>query len=73
LPNKLPDLLLGCRRSGIGLVEGLTHSKTEKEMAGRAGTGNVEAPAPNDIEGKKKKENHNVEGMDQTVSGCRPG
>jgi hypothetical protein len=32
----------------LGLVEGSTPSKAEKEMAGRAGAGNVEAPAPND-------------------------
>jgi hypothetical protein len=36
----------------------------EKEMAGRAGVGNVEASAPNDTERKEKKENNNVEGID---------
>jgi hypothetical protein len=38
-----------------------------------AGAGNVEAPAPNDIESKKKKENNNVEEINRTVSGCRSG
>jgi hypothetical protein len=33
---------------GLDLVEGSTPSKTEKETAGRAGAGKVEAPAPND-------------------------
>jgi hypothetical protein len=45
----------------------------EKETAGRVGASNVEAPAPNDTERKKKKENNNVEGIDRTVSGCRSG
>jgi hypothetical protein len=45
----------------------------EKVTAGRAGAGNVEAPAPNDTERKKKKENNNVEVTDRTVSGCRSG
>jgi hypothetical protein len=44
-----------------------------KETAGRAGAGNVETPAPNDTERKKMKENNNVEGIDQTVSGCFSG
>jgi hypothetical protein len=39
----------------LDFVEGLTPTKTEKEMAGRVGAGNVEAPAPNDTERKKKK------------------
>jgi hypothetical protein len=42
----------------------------EKEMAGRAEAGNVEATAPNGTERKKKKENNNVEGIDRTVSGA---
>jgi hypothetical protein len=32
----------------LDLVEGSIPSKTAKERAGRAGAGNVEAPAPND-------------------------
>jgi hypothetical protein len=41
-------------------------------MVGRAETGNVEAPTPNDTEAKKKKEN-NIEGIDPTESGCLSG
>jgi hypothetical protein len=55
------------------LWRGLPPPKTEKETAGRAGAGNVEAPALNDTERKKKKENNKVEGTDRTVSGCRSG
>jgi hypothetical protein len=37
----------------LAIVEGSAPSKTEKETAGRAGAGNVGAPAPNDTERKK--------------------
>jgi hypothetical protein len=40
----------------LDIVAGSTPSKTGKETAGRAGAGNLEAPAPNDTERKKKKE-----------------
>jgi hypothetical protein len=55
----------------LDIVEGSAPSKTEKEMAGRAGAANVEAPAPNNS--KKKKENNSVEGIDRIVSGCSSG
>jgi hypothetical protein len=51
-------------------VEGLTPSETEKEMVGRTGAGNVEAPAPTASERKKEKQNNNVERMDGTLSGA---
>jgi hypothetical protein len=54
----------------LDIVEGSAPSKLERETAGRAGAGNVEAPAHNDTERKKKKENNNVEGIGRTVSGC---
>jgi hypothetical protein len=56
----------------LNIVEGSGPSKTEKETVGRAGAGNVEAPATNNAERMKKKEN-NVEGINRTVSGCRSG
>jgi hypothetical protein len=43
------------KKVGLVLVERSAPTKTEKEMAGRAGAGNVEAPAPNDTERKKKE------------------
>jgi hypothetical protein len=39
----------------VDIVEGSALSTTEKEMAGRAGAGNVEAPAPNDTKIKKNE------------------
>jgi hypothetical protein len=40
------------KKEGLVLVEMLTPSEMEKEMASRAGSDNVEAPAPNDREKK---------------------
>jgi hypothetical protein len=57
----------------LDIVEGSAPSTTERETAGRAGAGNVEAPAPNDTKRKKRKENNNVEGTDRTISGCCSG
>jgi hypothetical protein len=55
------------------LWKGRPATKTEKETTVRAEAGNVEAPAPNDSERKKKEEKNNVEEIDQNVSGCRSG
>jgi hypothetical protein len=58
---------------GFDIVKGSAPSTTEKETAGRAGDGNVEAPAPSHIERKKKRENNNVEEIDRNVLVCRSG
>jgi hypothetical protein len=48
-------------------LEGLNPSETGKETAGRAGAGNVEAPAHTARE--RDRERNNAEGLDGFLSG----
>jgi hypothetical protein len=53
----------------LDIVEGPATSKTEKETAGRAEAGNVEAPVSNATERKKEK-GKNIVGIDRNISWC---
>jgi hypothetical protein len=48
IASKFPDLLLGCENQGLDIMEGLTPSKMEKEIAHGIRAGNVGAPATQD-------------------------
>jgi hypothetical protein len=54
----------------LGIVEGSAPSKTEKETAGRAGAGNVEAPAPNDTDRKKRKKTTMLKELTEPYQGA---